>query len=684
MTLPGSYIGQYEIVEQIGTGGMATVFKAHHPRLDRDVAIKIMHSMFLTDSNFIARFEREARVVARLDHPNIVPVYDYELHNGQPYLVMKLVEGKTLKELVSKEALSLDGIMRVLPAIASALSYAHSQGVLHRDVKPSNVIIADDGTPYLTDFGLARIAKAGESTMSADMLLGTPYYISPEQAQGGVEIDARADVYSLGVMLYELVVGRLPFSGDTPYIIVHKHIYEAPTPPSQINPQIPAEVEFVLLKALAKNPDDRYLTANALSEAFAEAVQRSGLSALDANRTQLLNTQQAPVRPKEGSPLYKKDAQGNIVSIPAPVPSPDATPMQSLQSLASQDSLREIGNRFREAIGDIKNQIQDRELWQGVRSGAERAMVEISSKVEEAFEDNGEAVQIKVGSGTVIFSSDSKSARRQSKVIRREWGMDEASVRARVSERMGKWRGLLSHLVVYVVMSGVFIAMQPIFVEVIGTIFEDDPAFLSLRNLPFALTIILLWGGGLASHAIDTFYKTGSRLDERREKINQVMTRRYGENWTEVATDKEYKRVRNEVNKRTDQRASFFQHVASSIFVIGSVIAGWDVALGPMLTELLGDDVPVISDLLATNVPLLFSLLMLVGIAIHGITVFLSPVMGEEAQEREVERELERSLSRKAKRDDKLKNGSVRLTEDGEFTDSLVESLEDERRRGRG
>jgi serine/threonine protein kinase len=672
MTLPaaGTQIGPYEIVAQVGTGGMATVYKAHHARLDRDIALKMMHSMFLTDSNFIARFEREARVVGRLDHPNIVPVYDYDLYNGQPYLVMKLVEGKTLKEVMNQGALPLDDILRILPAVSSALTYAHAQGVLHRDVKPSNVIIADDGTPYLTDFGLARIAKAGESTMSADMLLGTPFYISPEQAQGGIEIDARADVYSLGVMLYELVVGRLPFTGETPYIIVHKHIYESPTPPSQINPEIPPEVEMVLLKALSKDPADRYDTPNALSDAFTLAVQASGLSGLDPNRTQLLATQQAPIRP--GSPLYRKDSQGNIVSIPSPVSS---TPVQSLKELASQDSLREISTRFREAIMDIRNQLQDREMFQKLRSDAERAFVEISSKVEQAVDEKDGKVHVNIGGAS--FTIGDSSSRRQSRIIRRDWGTDESSVRARVNERIKRRRGLLGHIAAYATMSAIFVVMQPVYRDLMGSVLADQPDLLPLVNLPAALMVILLWSGGVVSHAIDVFYKSGSRWEARRELINDTMTRRYGENWMEVATDKEYKRVRSSINKRFDKRAGFFQHFFSALFVVGAVLAGWNVALGPTLMNVIDPDVPVISQLLQSNVPLLFALIMSLGVVVHGLTVFLSPMFGEEAQERELERELERSVISKAKNE---ALPSVRLTEDGEFTDSLVESIDGQRR----
>jgi len=239
----GHQLGPYLVQEQVGKGGMATVFKAYHARLDRNVAIKVIHPAYKDDAGFTARFEREAQIVAKLEHPGIVPVYDYAEDDGQPYLVMKYVEGQTLRRLLSGGPLPLAEISRIMTAVADALTYAHKQGVLHRDIKPSNIILTADGTPYLTDFGLARIAQAGESGMSTDMILGTPQYISPEQAQGERNLDARTDIYSLGIILYEMVVGRVPFSADTPYAIVHSHIYTAPPQPSEVNPEIPAAVE---------------------------------------------------------------------------------------------------------------------------------------------------------------------------------------------------------------------------------------------------------------------------------------------------------------------------------------------------------------------------------------------------------------------------------------------------------
>lgn len=268
----GENVGPYRIVAKLGQGGVATVFKAYHPALDRFVAIKVLHPAFKEDPNFLARFQREARVVARLEHANIVPVYDYAEHEGQSYLVMKYIEGRTLKAALSEGRLAPQEGLRIVEAVGEGLIYAHSRGVLHRDIKPSNILLDGQKGIYLADFGLARIAQAGESTLSSDMLLGTPQYISPEQARGEKELDAGTDVYSLGVVIYEMVVGRVPFNADTPFSIIHDHIYTPLPMPREVNQRVPEAVERVLLKALAKERADRFQSVRDLVEAFQSSV----------------------------------------------------------------------------------------------------------------------------------------------------------------------------------------------------------------------------------------------------------------------------------------------------------------------------------------------------------------------------------------------------------------------------
>ncbi len=286
MTLEaGETVAGYEVLGQVGAGGMATVYKAWHERLDRHAALKLLHSSFVQDDGFLERFEREARIVARLDHPHIVPVYDYAEHNGVPFFVMKYIEGGTLKRRLIKHGITLDEIMRMMTQLADALTYAHEKAVLHRDIKPSNILIDERGLAYLTDFGLARIAEVGDSTISHDMMLGTPHYISPEQAKGERYLTPATDVYSFGIILYELLAGVLPFSGDTPYAIVHEHIYTPPPRPSALNPELTAAVDAVLLKALAKDPERRYQSASALMVDFKSALADSGVTHLPPDRS---------------------------------------------------------------------------------------------------------------------------------------------------------------------------------------------------------------------------------------------------------------------------------------------------------------------------------------------------------------------------------------------------------------
>lgn len=266
----GETVGPYQIEDQVGHGGMATVYKAYHPALDRYVAIKVMDVVLSKDQDFIERFKREARVIARLDNPHIVPVYDFDEHDGQPYIVLKFIDGQTLKDRMSGSTLSKSEILQIVKAVGDGLEYAHRHGILHRDTKPSNVLIANDGKVYLTDFGLARLVE-GSSSLTGDMILGTPHYISPEQALNAEEIDEGTDIYSFGVMIYEMVVGCLPFEGDTTFTVIEDHISKEPPPPRSIKPDIPEAVEQVILKALSKHRHDRQSKVSELVLEFKKA-----------------------------------------------------------------------------------------------------------------------------------------------------------------------------------------------------------------------------------------------------------------------------------------------------------------------------------------------------------------------------------------------------------------------------
>jgi serine/threonine protein kinase len=279
--LIGQTIGHYRIAEQLGQGGMATVYRAQDTRLDREVAIKFIRREEIGPAyldQMLKRFEREAKSLARFSHPNIVKVYDYGEHEGVPYLVMEYLPGGTLKPRLGQPIPPAEAA-RLLVPIARALAYAHQQDIIHRDVKPANILVTHSGDPMLTDFGIAKILQAemGLSTLTASGTgLGTPDYMAPEQWTN--DVVPQTDIYALGVVFYEMVTGHCPYTGDTPAAVFMKQIQEPLPRPQSYVPDLPDEVERVLYKALDRDPKERYTTMGTFAAAL-EALTRLGSAA---------------------------------------------------------------------------------------------------------------------------------------------------------------------------------------------------------------------------------------------------------------------------------------------------------------------------------------------------------------------------------------------------------------------
>lgn len=479
MTLQaGERLGQYEIIGQIGSGGMATVYKAYHEKLDRHVAIKLMHDTFIQDDKFLARFQREARIVARLEHPHIVPVYDYAESSDRPYLVMKYITGGTLKRRLIKRGITLNEIKTMMTSLADSLTYAHEKDVLHRDIKPSNILIDDRDLPYITDFGLARIAQVGESTISHDMMLGTPFYISPEQAKGDKDLTPTTDIYSFGIILYELLVGTVPFTADTPYAIVHEHIYTEPTPPSHINKDLTSAVDDVVLKALAKNPAHRYQTATELMTAFNTAMEASGVTQLPPDRSVVQKT------PKP---------QPQVPSLSTP----QIDSEQAIRSPQMNYSYDKHGRRVKvEGAWDMGN---------------------------FSFNDLGHKLDKSIRSGVDYISDIAEQIEGKVKNAEPKLTQEEI-IRQRIEKKLHARREIAQHLFVYVIVNSFLWLLYLSSIDALS-IFTGTPISTIDFGFPWPIFPTGFWGMGVVMQYIEYHYKHGGGADKREAEIEEEISR---------------------------------------------------------------------------------------------------------------------------------------------------------------
>jgi serine/threonine protein kinase len=299
--LTGRQLGPYRIVAPLGEGGMAAVYKAYQANMDRYVALKILPRFFASDPSFVGRFEQEARVIARLQHPHILAIHDFGAAEAYTYIVMPFVEGGTLADALRRGRLDWPTIQRILRQVGDALDYAHSRGVVHRDVKPTNILVDPRGNCLLSDFGIAKIVQGTAAFTQTGASIGTPAYMSPEQIKGE-DLDGRSDIYSLGIVLYEMATGRVPFQAETPPAIFVKHLHDPLPPPSTYRSDIPPGVESVILKSLSKEPEDRFSTVSEMSAALASGLTRPPAAARRTADTRPTAPVRGPISPVAQAP----------------------------------------------------------------------------------------------------------------------------------------------------------------------------------------------------------------------------------------------------------------------------------------------------------------------------------------------------------------------------------------------
>nr|MBA3534028.1 serine/threonine protein kinase [Ardenticatenales bacterium] len=309
-------MGRYEIRGELGRGGMATVYRAYDPQVGREVALKVLPREFLHDSSFRARFQHEAHLVAALEQfPAIVPIYDFGEDQGQPYIVMRLLS-HSLADVLKKGVLTPAEATRILARLAPTLDGAHRLNIIHRDLKPGNILFDQSADPYISDFGIAKLTEASQHLSTSGSIYGTPAYMSPEQAQGEVKLDGRSDIYALGVILFEMLTGKLPYEAATPMGLALKHINESVPRILDVNPTLPRGCHTVITQAMAKKREKRYPTAQALIEALEQ--ETAGKPSRKSRKSKGAAAPSAPLAPTE----IVRDTVPPTVILETPPPTP--------------------------------------------------------------------------------------------------------------------------------------------------------------------------------------------------------------------------------------------------------------------------------------------------------------------------------------------------------------------------